>query len=67
MTVNHNKQARTQAHPPYINLYNMQEQGDYMTKNHHSSVNPRMKDWSKAERDVYILHGKEPEQKRTIR
>ena len=43
----------------------MQEQGDYMTKSHFS-VNPKMKDWSKAERDAYILHGKEPEQKRTL-
>ena len=42
----------------------MQEQGDYMTKNHHLSVNPRMKDWSKAERDAYI---KEPEQKRNLK
>jgi hypothetical protein len=44
----------------------MQEQGDYMTKSHFS-VNPKMKDWSKAERDTYILYGKEPEQKHTIR
>jgi len=36
-----------------------------MTKSHFS-VNPKMKDWSKAERDAYILHGKEPEHKRTL-
>jgi len=61
------KRPELRTSPPYINLYNMQEQGDYMTKNHHSSVNPRMKDWSKAERDAYILHGKEPEQKRNLK
>ena len=37
----------------------MQEQGDSMNKSHFS-VNPKMKDWSKAERDAYILQGKEP-------
>jgi hypothetical protein len=50
---------------PYINLYTRKEQGDSMTKSHFS-VNPKMKDWSKAERDAYILHGKEPEHKRTL-
>ncbi len=37
----------------------MQEQGDSLNKRHFS-VNPKMKDWSKAERDAYILQGKEP-------
>jgi hypothetical protein len=44
----------------------MLERGDYMTKSHFSVI-PKMKDWSKAERDVYILYGKEPEQKSTIK
>jgi hypothetical protein len=35
-------------------LYNMQEQVDYMAKGHFS-VNPKMKNWSKAERDAYYI------------
>jgi hypothetical protein len=44
----------------------MQEWGDYMTKSHFSVI-PKMKGWSKAERDAFILYGKEPAQKSTLK